>query len=98
MIVGMHARVVIALIAAALCSFAAERKTKNIIFVMTDGLRWQEVFNGADPALMNKENGAVTNVEALKKAYWRDDVRERRQALMPFLWSVVAKNGQLFGN
>ena len=28
-------------------------KTRNIILVTTDGLRWQEVFGGADPALMN---------------------------------------------
>jgi len=29
-------------------------RTENI--VMTDGLRWQEVFGGADEALMNLEN------------------------------------------
>ena len=29
----------------------AAHKTENIIFVMTDGLRWQEVFRGSDPAL-----------------------------------------------
>ena len=32
-------------------SAEAAHKTENIIFVMTDGLRWQEVFRGADPAL-----------------------------------------------
>jgi hypothetical protein len=77
---------------------AADRKTQNIIFVMTDGLRWQEVFNGADPALMNKENGAVADVPGLKQKYWRDDAGARRQALLPFVWSVVAKNGQIYGN
>jgi hypothetical protein len=100
MIFNMHARIIVTLGAFALIysANAAERKTKNIIFVMTDGLRWQEVFNGADPALMNKENGAVSNVEELRKAYWRDGVQERREALMPFVWSVLAKNGQIFGN
>jgi len=73
-------------------------KTQNVILVMTDGLRWQEVFSGADPALMNKEAGGVADVEALKKAYWRDTPEARRQALMPFLWSVVGRQGQLFGN
>jgi hypothetical protein len=76
----------------------AETKTKNIIFVMTDGLRWQEVFGGADAALMNKENGAVVNVDALKEKYWREDAKARREALMPFLWTVFAKNGQIYGN
>jgi len=65
---------------------------------MTDGLRWQEVFNGADLAIMNLEHGRVKDVEALKKTYWRDSVAERRIALMPFLWTVAAKQGQLYGN
>ena len=30
--------------------------------------------------------------------YWSDDEKERRQKLMPFFWSVLAKKGQLFGN
>ena len=34
----------------------------------------------------------------LKQKFWRDDVSERRKALFPFLWSVVAKQGQIFGN
>lgn len=65
---------------------------------MTDGLRWQEVFHGADSTLMTKENGSVSDVPALRQTYWRDTETARRQALMPFLWSVVAKNGQVFGN
>ncbi len=79
---------------------AAEHKTRYVIFVMTDGLRWQEVFNGADESLMNKENGNVepANVAALKKAYWRETVQARRDALMPFVWGVRAKHGQLYGD
>lgn len=79
-------------------AFAADHKTKNVIFVMTDGLRWQEVFSGADAALMNKENGAVKDVEALKKAYWRETPKERRETLMPFFWSTIAAQGQVYGN
>ena len=68
-------------------------KTENVIFVMTDGLRWQEVFRGADQALMPKEEMA-----ALKAKYWREDLRDRRAALMPFLWQTIAAQGQVFGN
>jgi hypothetical protein len=75
-----------------------DHKTQRVIFVMTDGLRWQEVFNGAEESLMNKQNGKVQDVAGLKKAYWRDDVAARREALMPFLWEVVSKQGQIFGN
>ncbi len=76
----------------------ADHKTQNIIFVMTDGLRWQEVFNGADASLMNKKNGKVEDEPALKKAYWRETAEDRRAALMPFLWSVISKQGQIYGN
>jgi Type I phosphodiesterase / nucleotide pyrophosphatase len=65
---------------------------------MTDGLRWQEVFNGAEEPLMTKENGAVEDIEALKAAYWRDTPKARREALMPFMWNVIAKNGQIYGD
>jgi hypothetical protein len=75
-----------------------EHKTQHIIFVMTDGLRWQEVFDGAEASLMNKENGNVTDEAAIKKSYWRDGPEARREALMPFLWTVIAKQGQIFGN
>lgn len=77
------------------------RKTEHVIFVMTDGLRWQELFRGADASIMNKEFGKLENendVVALRKLYWRDSLEERRAALMPFLWNVVAKQGQLYGN
>jgi len=69
----------------------------NVILFLVDGLRWQEVFTGAEEALMAKEYG-VTNVPALKKEYWRDTPEARREVLMPFLWNTVAKQGQLFGN
>jgi hypothetical protein len=75
-----------------------DHKTQHIIFVMTDGFRWQEVFRGAEESLMNKQNGKVKNEAALKKTYWRDSAEERREVLMPFVWQVMAKQGQIFGN
>lgn len=80
-----------------------EAKTRNVVVVMLDGLRWEEVFHGADPALINKRgprllgNGSKRTAQA-KELYWRDNGIERRQALMPFLWSVVVTQGQIFGN
>jgi hypothetical protein len=84
--------------AAALPAQSAGRKTRNLLLVTTDGLRWQDVFRGADPALMNKTPGGVSNLEFTKGRYWRDSAAARRAALMPFLWSVVAKQGQILGN
>lgn len=64
-------------------------KTTHVIWVMTDGLRWQEVFQGADSTLLKDADSAD---------FWRDSADERRRILMPFLWNVVAKDGQIYGN
>ncbi len=74
-------------------------ETRNVVLIVLDGVRWQEVFSGADPLLLNKEaGGSWQDVELLKKDYWREQPRERRQLLMPFLWSTVASQGQILGN
>ena len=77
---------------------AAPLKTKNVFLITTDGLRWQEVFAGAEESLLNKTNGGVTRVEATRKEFWRETEEERRKALFPFVWSEVAARGQIFGN
>lgn len=79
-------------------SVSPAHKTQHIIFVMTDGFRWQELFTGAEESLMTKQNGKVKNEAELKKTYWRATPEERREVLMPFVWQVIAKQGQLFGN
>lgn len=76
---------------------APVHKTKHVIWVMTDGLRWQEVFQGAELAQITKENG-VPNADKLKASFWRDTPQARREALMPFLWSTIAHDGQIYGN
>ena len=74
-------------------------KTRNVVLIVSDGLRWQEVFTGADPLLLNEKNGGIWAKEAqLKREFWRADVNERRKALFPFLWNTVAAHGQMFGN
>jgi len=74
-------------------------RTRNVVLIVSDGLRWQEVFTGADPTLMNENNGGIWDKEAdLRREFWRDDPAERRRALLPFLWNTVAVRGQIFGN
>ena len=74
-------------------------KTQNVVLIVSDGLRWQEIFTGADPGLLNdKEGGSWLSDAELRKRYWREDVDARREALFPFLWGTVAKHGQIFGN
>lgn len=71
---------------------------ENVFLVLIDGMRWQEVFTGADETLLNKESGGVPNVEPVTKEFWRPTPDERRRTLMPFLWEVVARQGQIYGN
>ena len=74
-------------------------RTQNVVFVVTDGLRWQEVFGGADSTLLFGDPRLVGNDTInVRQRFWRPTPAERREALMPFLWSVVAGDGQLLGN
>jgi len=84
---------------AARASSSTQMKTRAVVLIVSDGLRWQEIFTGADPLLMNSKNGGIWGKpEDLKREFWRGDVNERRAVLFPFLWGVVAKQGQLYGN
>src|SRR5207247_147714 len=77
---------------------AAPLKTQNVFLIISDGFRWQEVFTGAEEQLLNKTNGGVQDVAALRKEFWRDTPEARREALLPFVWGEIAKRGQIFGN
>lgn len=74
------------------------RVTRNVVLVTADGLRWQEVFRGAEESLINQEDGGVADTDAIRRQFWRETPEERREALMPFLWSTVVRRGQLYGN
>ena len=74
------------------------RRTENIIVVTLDGFRFQEFFGGADDSLMNKQFGGVKDLDGLKKRFVRDTAEQRRAALLPFFWSTIAKEGQIFGD
>ena len=72
-------------------------KTENVFIITVDGLRWEEVFTGADARLVENKD-YVKHTEELKKEFWRESPKERREALMPFFWNTIAKEGQLHGN
>ncbi len=69
----------------------------RLVIITFDGLRWQELFSGADESLVG-ETRFVRNPSALKADYWRETPEERRAALMPFVWSYVPEHGYLIGN
>ncbi len=77
---------------------ASRKKTRNVILVTTDGLRQEEVFNGAEEVLISRQYGAVGKTNELKAEFWRPDPQRSREVLFPFLWGTVARQGQVFGN
>jgi Type I phosphodiesterase / nucleotide pyrophosphatase len=79
-------------------SAAFSQNVENIIIITTDGLRWQEVFGGMDSAIANNKKFNQDDSAAIYKKYWAADAVERRKKLMPFTWSVIESNGQLYGN
>jgi arylsulfatase A-like enzyme len=81
------------------CGPVLAGKTENVVLIVSDGLRWQEVFTGADELLITDKSGNNWVSEAdLRKRYWRPDADARRELLFPFLWNTVARQGQIFGN
>lgn len=71
--------------------------TPNVIVVTLDGLRWQEIFNGADSIILNdkKYNG---DIDFVKSNFWSNDFNKSRAMIAPFLWNTIAKQGVLIGN
>lgn len=75
----------------------APRKGRNVIYITWDGFRWQEFFGGAQKAYLSKDAG-VDKVDIVTTEYWRESESERREALLPFVWTTIAKQGQIFGD
>lgn len=70
----------------------------NVVLVVLDGVRWQEVFRGGDCALMDRADGGVEDTAALRRRFCRSDRDSARAALLPFLWGTMAREGALFGD
>lgn len=79
---------------------AADPPTRadNVIIVTLDGFRHQDFFGGADRSLIDSKEGGVRDVPGLTKQFWRESAEARREALLPFLWGTLARNGQVFGD
>ena len=80
-------------------SKAREAAERRVVLVMTDGLRWQEMFRGADETLLvPKRYYDGRSVDALKKSYLAPTAEERRERLMPFVWKTMVPQGQMYGD
>jgi len=75
----------------------AQSKTENLVIVTLDGMRWQEVFGGADSVLL-KNKQYTKDSSGSSNTFWTADASERRKKLFPFFWNTIATQGQLYGN
>ncbi|MET2983708.1 alkaline phosphatase family protein [Aureibaculum conchae] len=82
----LKVKILLLVLLLSLIGFAQKSEVENIILISVDGLRWQEVFQGADSLLVKD------------KKYWAETADERRKKLLPFFWETIAKKGQLYGN
>lgn len=77
---------------------ASSRTTKHIILVTSDGVRWQDLFTGIDPILMNEKSAGMGEAAALREKLWSSTPEQRRKVLMPFFWNTLVPHGVLLGN
>lgn len=77
-------------------SNAQNTRTQNIIIVTLDGFRWQELYRGADSALIN--SNFTKDKKETTGRFWASTAQERRKLLLPFFWNTIAEKGQLYGD
>ncbi len=76
---------------------AQKKQTDNLIIITLDGLRWHEIFTGADSSLLNDPK-FTSDIQRLKDKYWAPTATERRRRLFPFFWGTIDSLGQIHGN
>jgi hypothetical protein len=96
-------RIVRVLVVAGLVSVAAScahnrasAAATNVVVVTIDGFRWQELFTGAGREYFKPSSDGKPT--AAEQRFWRDDPEARREALLPFFWRTIAKDGVVFGD
>jgi hypothetical protein len=67
----------------------------RVVLVTIDGVRWQDLFRGADPAIVADPKQTEGAADIRRRFV---DVADRGAALAPFLHGVVAAGGVLIGD
>lgn len=69
----------------------AVAKSPKVVLVTIDGLRWQEVFHGADPEILR-------NSRFIRHPDQLATLPTQPQQLMPFLHQIIGRQGMLVGD
>jgi len=73
------------------------QQADNVILITLDGLRWQELYGGAVDSLIYNEN-FTKNKDEIVARFSGKSKEESRKKLMPWFWSTLVNQGQLYGN
>jgi len=68
-----------------------------MLLISIDGLRWRDVFNGAQLSIIESK-GAVVRQQKIKNDFWHKNLQQRREKLMPFFWKNIVNNRAVIGN
>lgn len=80
------------------CARQSAAQTADCLFLIaTDGLRWQEIFEGIDSSIvLNKEY--TRRADEVFQRFGAATPLDRRAKLLPFIWGEFKDKGQLIGN
>jgi len=79
-------------------AFSQKKGERKLILITFDGLRWKEVFRGADSSKLFPKIEKTKDSAWRAQRLWASTSNERRKKLMPFLWETIATKGQVYGN
>lgn len=79
-------------------SLASAQGDHRVIVIMTDGLRWQDVFKGLDSSILKQKKYHHGDSLNTFLSFYHPQQYEARAKLMPFFWNTIAKQGQIHGN
>ncbi len=77
---------------------SSAQHTQNVIFITSDGLRWQEIFKGMDKEIADNDKFNQDRKSEIYDRYFDADPLKSREKIFPFFWTQIAKQGQLYGN
>jgi hypothetical protein len=78
---------------------SAQSERRNVILITIDGVRSQEIFGGLDETIaVHDAQQVYSEIAEVRSRYPGGTGGQRRAALMPNLWNLLAPQGQIFGN
>lgn len=76
----------------------SQDNAQRLIVITSDGVRWQEIFNGLDPVIAADKRYNQGDSAGLFSRFGGSTPEERRRKLMPFVWDSLAAAGRIYGN